>query len=90
MLVTMLIVYALPVAVTLISLLVSSSRSWRKVLYLAAFIGVAVLSGVLGNLFLEDEPGLWLFIFGPAVVVTGIRLIITVILDLPNTENGTG
>jgi len=90
MLITMLIVYALPVAVTLISLLVASSRPWRKVLYLAAFIGVAVLSGVLGNLFIEDEPGLWLFILGPAVVVTGIRLIIASILDLPTSENGTG
>jgi hypothetical protein len=90
MLAAMLIVYALPVIVTFLSLLVTSSRPWRKVLYLAASIGVSVLLAALGNLLIQNEPGLWLFIFGPAVVVTGIRLIITAILDLPTSEHVTG
>jgi hypothetical protein len=90
MLAAMLIVYALPVIVTFLSLLVTSSRPWRKVLYLAASIGASVLLAALGNLLIQNEPGLWLFIFGPAVVVTGIRLIITAILDLPTSEHVTG
>jgi hypothetical protein len=90
MLAAMLIVYALPVIVTALSLLVTSSRPCRKVLYLAASIGAYILLAVLGNLLLEDEPGLWMFIFGPAVLVTGIRLIIATVLDLLTSKQVTG
>ncbi|WP_055483272.1 hypothetical protein [Sphaerimonospora mesophila] len=90
MLVDMLIVYALPVVVTVLSLLVTSSRPWRKVLYLTASIGVCVLLAVLGGLLIEDRPGLWLFVFGPAALITGIRLIVTAVLDLPASEHVAG
>ncbi|AWS40353.1 hypothetical protein [Streptosporangium sp. 'caverna'] len=89
MLGSMLIVYSLPVIMSVFSLLVTSSRPWRKVLYLAASIGVYVLLATLGNLLIEEEPGLWMFIFGPAVLITGIRLIISTILDLPTSKQVT-
>ncbi|MEV4474701.1 hypothetical protein [Nonomuraea sp. NPDC049504] len=79
-LLAMILWYSIPVVVVGVSLFVRSRSLRRKVVYLSLALVALVLALVVAWVMDREEWGVWLFFLLPAVLVTGVRLIVSGVL----------
>ncbi|MEV7969737.1 hypothetical protein AB0O34_27720 [Sphaerisporangium sp. NPDC088356] len=80
----MVMLYGPPLFLAVGALLISSSHALPKIVYLAVFLGLSISLTTLIAVSWPDAVGPWAFIFGPAVVIAAIRLVVALVIDLPS------
>lgn len=80
----MIILYAIPVAVVLASLFVTSRSARRNICYLSAAFVASIVVLVIAWMVWPDAWGFWLLSVLPTTFVTGIRLIVAIVVGPPN------
>ncbi|GGT05737.1 hypothetical protein GCM10010156_74280 [Planobispora rosea] len=81
----MVIVYAIPIVVVVVSLFVTSRSFRRKILYLSTSLVAMATVPVVAWAIVPRDWGFWLFFVFPAALITGIRLIVAVALGPTET-----
>ncbi len=81
--------YGPPLLLAIGALLIHSSRASRKIVYLTVFIGLSILLTLLISVFGPNALGPWIFMIGPAIVITVVRLVMALVID-PRSRRSVG